>query len=36
LNTTGTSEGVHQLVAVARDWQGNVTTSEPVEVTVAN
>jgi len=35
-NTTGTTNGAHQLVAVARDWQGNVTTSDPVEVNVAN
>jgi hypothetical protein len=35
-NTGGVANGAHSLVAVARDWQGNVTTSQPVQVTVGN
>ncbi len=35
-NTSGVANGSHSLVAVARDWQGNVTTSAPVQVIVAN
>jgi hypothetical protein len=35
-NTTGTANGSHSLMAVARDAAGNVTTSALVTVTVSN
>ena len=35
-NTASVANGTHSLVAVARDWQGNVTTSAAIAVTVAN
>src|SRR5438876_267011 len=35
-NTTGASNGLHTLTAVARDAAGNRTTSAPVTITVAN
>ena len=35
-NTASVANGSHSLVAVARDWRGNVTTSAAVEVTVGN
>lgn len=35
-NTTGASNGVHSLTAVARDAAGNQTTSAAVSVTVGN
>ncbi|MEO8064706.1 MAG: Ig-like domain-containing protein [Pseudomonadota bacterium] len=35
-NTASVANGSHSLVAVARDWRGNVTTSAAVSVTVAN
>jgi hypothetical protein len=35
-NTTTATDGTHVLTAVARDAAGNVTTSAPVTVTVAN
>ena len=35
-NTTGATNGGHQLSAVARDAAGNTTTSSPVNVTVDN
>jgi hypothetical protein len=35
-NTAGVANGAHSLVAVARDWRGNVTTSAAVAVTVGN
>jgi hypothetical protein len=33
-NTANVTSGTHSLTAVARDWRGNVTTSEPLVVTV--
>ena len=35
-NTAGVANGAHSLVAVARDENGNVTTSAAVSVTVSN
>ena len=35
-NTAIVPNGAHSLVAVARDWSGNVTTSQPVVVNVSN
>jgi hypothetical protein len=35
-NTAGVANGSHSLVAVARDWRGNVTTSSAVAVNVGN
>ena len=35
-NTTGTSDGVHALTAVARDADGNTAASTPISVTVLN
>lgn len=35
-NTTGVADGSHALTAVARDAQGNTTTSSTVNVTVTN
>ena len=35
-NTASAANGSHSLVAVARDWRGNVTTSAAVMVTVGN
>jgi O-glycosyl hydrolase len=35
-NTGSATNGAHSLVAIARDWQGNVTTSAALQVTVAN
>jgi hypothetical protein len=35
-NTASVPNGTHSLVAVARDWRGNVTTSAAIAVTVAN
>ncbi len=35
-NTTGVANGSHTLLARARDAAGNVTTSSPITVTVAN
>jgi hypothetical protein len=33
-NTANLTSGAHSLTAVARDWSGNVTTSQPLAVTV--
>jgi len=33
-NTANVTNGTHSLTAVARDWSGNVTTSQPLVVTV--
>jgi hypothetical protein len=35
-NSANVANGAHSLIAVARDWRGNVTTSEPIVVTVSN
>ena len=35
-STSSATNGAHSLVAIARDWQGNVTTSAALQVTVAN
>jgi hypothetical protein len=35
-NTSTVTNGTHTLAAVARDAAGNITTSAPVTVTVAN
>ncbi|HLA71165.1 MAG TPA: Ig-like domain-containing protein [Steroidobacteraceae bacterium] len=35
-NSADVANGAHSLIAVARDWRGNVTTSEPIVVTVSN
>jgi Concanavalin A-like lectin/glucanases superfamily/Bacterial Ig domain len=35
-STAGVANGAHSLVAVARDWSGNVTTSAATVVTVSN
>jgi hypothetical protein len=35
-NTASVANGTHSLIAVARDWRGNVTTSQPIVVTVSN
>jgi hypothetical protein len=35
-NTGSATNGAHSLVAIARDWQGNVTTSAALQVTVGN
>jgi hypothetical protein len=35
-NTTGVANGVYTLLARARDAAGNVTTSSPITVTIAN
>ncbi len=35
-SSAGATNGTHSLVAVARDGHGNVTTSEPIVVTVNN
>ena len=35
-NSASVANGTHSLVAVARDGRGNVTTSEPIVVTVNN
>ena len=36
LNTTTLTNGTHNLTAIARDINGNTTTSAPVTITVAN
>ena len=36
LNTTTLTNGTHTLTAIARDINGNTTTSAPVTITVAN
>jgi hypothetical protein len=35
-SSAGVANGTHSLIAVARDGRGNVTTSEPIVVTVNN
>ena len=35
-NTTGATNGSHNLTAAARDGAGNITISEPITVTVSN
>ena len=35
-NSASVANGTHSLTAVARDWGGNATTSDPIVVTVNN